>query len=312
METRRTIFLFVFFIILAIVTVTAHSRLAPDRSYCSVASVLSGNALVEIQRRVLTPLVIGAVARVVSRGLPRIAFVVETTSMFISFALFFVFLKEFYDETAATVGVLLLALSLIAAGIQYLSVIDTPHGQRFPADLTQVMFFVMLVYVAAASQAPVLWYPLFILATLNRETTVALIPALFVLWRSSKGTRSAVIHAVVSLLLFAAIQIAVHRYYPGETFDNKLFSNISWLAAPSWNRLLSLAIVFSGSWLFLASGAARCPVQLRQLLWAALFYVGAMVLCGNIHELRIWNELAVVVLPAMVAGMTAPAKTISG
>jgi len=295
---RATLFL----ALLAVITTTAYFHLTRMDNDSSVLAVISGHAKPPVQHRPLTPAIVGLAIRSTSWSVSRAEMYVNFAAMIVAFTVFFRYLRRFYEAPEAWIGVLLLSLSLICGALQKVAYSVGDRGGRMPADLTQVMFFVVLLWVIFFEQKWLLWYFLFVAATFNRETTVTLIPVLFLAWKETAGKARAALHGAASVALFAAIEAGLFYLYPGKSHERAYVWNLEIWLHPSFQAILSLAIVFAGSWLFL-SRLKALPRQQQIALWCIPPYFAAIALWGLINELRVWNELSVVVIPLAVAGM---------
>jgi hypothetical protein len=148
------------------------------------------------------------------------------------------------------------------------------------------------------------FYPLFVLGTFNRETTCFLTFAwVFTAWRSESKARVA-LHAAAQLGLWLAVKWTLQQLYrrqPGQVFQPAWIENGESLLDPAMWRWFALA--FGGTWLALPFLYRRIvDPWIRALLWVVPVFATGMFFVGVWTELRIWGELVPIVLLALVAG----------
>ncbi len=179
---------------------------------------------------------------------------------------------------------------------------------QLPYDLPSLAFFA--TGIALIVQGRVAWlYPVFLLATLNRESTVFLI-MLFGLYRfagwsgrsrerpPSRRALLTGVHVVALTLLWLALRVMLHHLFhppavPGAQaagFEIHVRDNLGYLLRPYyWTSFLSL---FGFTWLFVYAHWRDVPsAGVRRMLWIGPIYLGAMYLVGVLSEIRIFGEL---------------------
>ncbi len=185
---------------------------------------------------------------------------------------------------------------------------------QLPYDLPSLAFFA--VAVALIVRDRMLWlYPVFVLATLNRESTLFLI-ILFVLYRSaelspaelkSTGALRTGAHVAALTLVWLGVRVFLHHWFhppaaPGmqvSGFEIHIFDNIGYLLHPYyWTSFLSL---FGFTWIFLYAHWREVPdAGIRRMLWIGPIYLAAMYIVGVLSEIRIFGEL----IPVFVIAFT--------
>jgi len=174
------------------------------------------------------------------------------------------------------------------------------HPKRFYYDLPSLGFFALGLYLIYFRKNPWLFAALFIIATLNRETTLVLL-LFFVLaaivepgkadWRRCYSARTLTV-----VIPMAIYWIAWHIYV------NRLFSHnhVAWIPAYKINLVL---LAWPPAWpqLFAAGGYLILPIvlyrkrvkdaTLRLLLWTLPAWFAIMFLYGIIVESRLYGEL---------------------
>ncbi|MES2220529.1 MAG: hypothetical protein V4587_06130 [Acidobacteriota bacterium] len=189
-------------------------------------------------------------------------------------------------------------LVLVLCAVTY--VLVALHPRRFYYDLPSLGFFSAGLYLIYFRKHPLWFAALFVIATLNRETTLVLL-LFFVLaamtesgkvhWRG--GYASGTLAVVIPLAIFwMAWHTYVNRLYSGNT--------TAWIPAYKINLVL---LAWPPAWpqLFAAGGYIILPVvlyrkrvkdaTLRMWLWTLPAWFGLMFLYGIIVESRLYGEL---------------------
>jgi len=199
------------------------------------------------------------------------------------------------------------------------------HSQRFYYDLPSLGFFALGLYLIYFRKHPLWFVGVFIVATLNRETTLVLL-LFFVLaavtesgkvdWRRCYAPRTLAV--VVPLAIYwVAWHIAVNRFFA--------HNHTAWIPAYKINLVL---LAWPPAWpqLFAAGGYTILPIvlyrkrvkdaTLRLWLWTLPAWFGLMFLYGIIVESRLYGELipylacmgALIAEQAILARMTIDAQ----
>ena len=155
-----------------------------------------------------------------------------------------------------------------------------------------------------------LYYPLFTLATINRETSCYLtVTQLFTTWRQGIVTKGLTLHMGAQLLIWVVVKWGLWLAYGGNKmnhlgvvalFENNIPRNFQRLADPwAW---LALASCFGMLWLptLLRRRSIQDPFVRRSLLVLPLLFVG-MGVTGNVTELRIYGEGIPIMTAAFIA-----------
>jgi len=202
-----------------------------------------------------------------------------------------------------------LTLIMIALGYAF----QTTHAWRFVYDLPALAFFAMGAYLIYFRCSDLFFAILFIVATLNRETSVFLL-LLYVMERCSispsnagnphlKAVRSWSTFLVV--LPLCAFWIAWHLFVVRHFAHNpsasnpRLLLNLSIAACPlAWPQLLS-AGCYLWPFIFLSRRLIRAPI-VRAWIWLLPVWVMFMLWYGLILEPRVFGELIAIVAPAVL------------
>jgi hypothetical protein len=169
----------------------------------------------------------------------------------------------------------------------------------FPFDMPCMFFFtagLLLLYQRRWE----FYYPLFALATINRETTWFLtVVLLFTAFGRMRG-RTLALHVLSQAALWIAIKWALYRQVPDA--DRALFGSLWWkneatlagmftLQGDGPKDWLKLFLMFGGLWMLVPWVYKGQPEFLRRALWAAPVLILPMFLVGTIDEARQFPEL---------------------
>ncbi len=176
---------------------------------------------------------------------------------------------------------------------------------QLPYDLPSVAFFAICMALIVADRT--VWlYPVFALATLNRESTIFLVLMLGLYrsaefgpaqWRSRRA-RNTYGHILGLTLVWIALRALLHHIFhppdiPGAEvggFEIHVFDNLGYLLRPYyWTSFLSL---FGFTWIFIYAHWSDVPhTGIRRMLWIGPVYLVAMYIVGVLSEIRIFGEL---------------------
>ena len=192
-------------------------------------------------------------------------------------------------------------------------------GYTFPYDTPSLMFFCIGVYLVV-SRRDVLYYLIYPIAVLNRET-ICFLTVFFLVWKwqemrardgklTAKDTLRLVGHGVaqgaiwIALKLWLAHRFAANQYDYGAHPTNppvigRVMINIHYLVSPQqWPVYLSLfGFLLPVLWL------QRRWIGDRGIYWGCaivfpLWFAG-MFLMGLLPEIRIFSELTALLVPAL-------------
>lgn len=214
-------------------------------------------------------------------------------------------------------------LVLVLCAVTYLLV--SLHSRRFYYDLPSLGFFAVGLYLIYFRKHPLWFATLFVVATLNRETTLVLL-LFFVLaamtesdkvdWRRCYSPRTLAVIAPLAIY-WIAWHLEVNRLYAGN--------HAAWIPAYKINLVL---LAWPPAWpqLFAAGGYSILPIllyrklvkdpTLRLWLWTLPAWFGIMFLYGIVVESRLFGELipylacmsALIAEQAILARMTNDAR----
>jgi len=170
----------------------------------------------------------------------------------------------------------------------------------YPWDIPSMLFFT-LGLILLYQRTWWLYYVVFAVGTLNRETTCFLI-CIYVLTAVGRDDSLVIaLHSVAQMFLWLGIKcvlLLMYRYNSGDgLFEAHLFPNLALLSNLSYYPLMLSWMGFI--WIPVLIYFRRIPdfFVRRSVLVVVPFFLG-MLLVGNLHEVRIFAELSPVLLAA--------------
>ena len=198
-------------------------------------------------------------------------------------------------------GARVLALSIFL-GLPFNYLLDRFLALRYPSDFPSLLFFTLgLIFIRRRRWG--CFYPLFVIATFNRETTLLLTVIYLLTAWGTEPRRAVGMHLRLQLSLWTAAKallFAAYRGNPGSEFvQAHVWQNLEFLSNPSaWPLFFSN---LGYLWLPVLLFRRRIPDRfLRRAALAVYPYAIGMFLVGNMYELRIYGELIPLVLPAFL------------
>lgn len=279
----------------------------PNAPEYSLESACTGHAATPFRYRVLVPWAITGVLALwpSNAGEPtplQVMFPIDAAATFFLIIALWLWLREWsVGVYGRALGILLAANALI---MTYLLPIKLSYFYWY--DILSVLFFT-LGLLAIKQQRTLVFYCLFLLGTLNRETTYFLSVAFLVL-RRRDGRAYAAVHGSLQALLWLGVKLSLAHaaaYPPLSMFWWELPRNMHILGSHTRYdvRLLMSMLGF----IPLATIAVWPWVRNRDAKLVALIaipFLAGMALVGFIEEIRIYGELLPVLLPACVLGIT--------
>jgi hypothetical protein len=298
---RINVVFFVAAVILSLHTVPYELRVCfppPDHGSDSPEALVAGVASTPYQYRVLVPwLVRGALAaHVIDPASQMAAFAVIQTVFLVLLAFVFRrYLSRFIrDRVLASV----MALTIYA--ILPFNYFNLPY---YPYDIPSVMFFtlgLLLIY-----DRDWRWfYPLFVAATLNRETSIFLVVVVVFVLYDKYSWRMLGLLAGSQLAIWLAIKAALWTIYQQNRwmgyglYQFQLKVNLATLIDFPIKGIIALA-TWGCLWLAVVVWYRRIhDVHLRRTLWTIPVFIAGMMFAGFVIELRIYGEVLPIVLAA--------------
>ncbi len=299
----------------------------------TLARLLSYSADIPFQYRVLPIWTINALSRFippfhlpqglwVTEGVPigcaRAAVLIEFASMLGVIVAFRYYLGLVVDARPAVVSLLSISLPVTLPFI-YLLPRYSPYWS--PSDMPALLLFILglvcLVRIRSLERAPLpkrtaMWvacyYTIFAAGCFNRETILFLALVYFVTaWRNTE-TGKTLVHFGAQVLIWAFAKLVLLTLYGsnpsegGAFFETHLVHNLSVLGDPRNYGLILSCVGFA--WIPAVAGyrLIRSEFVRRSFLVTIPFMISA-VLFGSVLEMRIYQELIALVLPAAILGM---------
>ena len=270
----------------------------PDHGSDSPEALVAGVASTPYQYRVLVPWLVRAAlaTHLIRPDSQMAAFAVIQTVVLVLLAFAFrrylsLFIK---DPVLSSV----MALTLYA--VLPFNYFNLPY---YPYDIPSVLFFtvgMLLIY-----ERRWLWfYPLFIAATLNRETSIFLtVVTVFVLYDRYRPQTLAAL-AGSQLAIWAAIKAALWMIYQENRwmgyglYQFQLKVNVATLRDYPIKGIIALA-TWGCLWLAVVIWHRRIrDVLLKRTLWTVPVFIAGMFVAGFVIELRIYGEVLPIILAA--------------
>ena len=179
-----------------------------------------------------------------------------------------------------------------------------------PYDVPAVAFFCVGVWLIVTER--IAWlYPVFLLATLNRETSIFLV-LFYAVWEWTRvRERGGVqilrpyLHSMVLAAIWGITKLQLARLYPADAahgdraFDSHLLQNLRQFAEPQqWPVLLSVC-AFALPVLWLGRRWIRNRPYSGAMAVTMAAWLAGMMIVGTIVEIRIFAEWAAFVVPAL-------------
>jgi hypothetical protein len=156
------------------------------------------------------------------------------------------------------------------------------------------IFLFALALLAIGSGKDFLFYVVFLLGTLNKETSIFLVLVFFLRKYEDGPIRNALIHGLIQTMCWLTI-IAIVNYafkdLPGSLFWWNLPHNLNLLFSEPPDHLICLALAYAGLCYLVFRGWERKPKFLRNaLVVAGIPFFIANCLFGSLAEMRPFYE----------------------
>ena len=219
-------------------------------------------------------------------------------------------------------------LIFVPVGWNYLALNSIYHSY----DLPSLAFFCWGI-VFFLQKRFFLFYLLFVVASLNRESTCFITIAVFALlldlpklnfrslslaWTKNKNL---VFHCTAQAMLWFLVKAVLENIYkdnPGyffeETLSMKKFLCDMWHGNPSWPYLQTtnffgnprcFLTLFACLWLAIPFLWQDIPMAAKRLFWVTLPYLLSALMFANLMESRVYHELNVVLAASVATGLGA-------
>jgi len=175
----------------------------------------------------------------------------------------------------------------------------------YPYDTPSMLFFTLgliLIY----KEKWFIYYPLFALATLNRETTCFLTFVFLFTSFGKKPHREVLLHCAAQFVIWVGLKIFLYYYFlgnPGKGFVEMHFAeNLRYLTNPGAYPFLFSTMGYT--WLFLPFLLSSIGSKfVKRSLLVIIPFMASVMVVANIHELRIYCEMIPVVASAFSIGL---------
>jgi len=284
--------------LLSYTCVRVHARATVDFVVGSRSLLCAGQALRPFQYRVLVPFLGKWLAWATIMDLRASLNAINTLAVFVLVVSYRALLQSVVGERLSY----MLNLAILAPILcNYCALGDL----YYPSDLPAITFFV-LGALCIQQRRWGLYYLLFVLATLNRETCCFLtFLLLFTQWRRMRSS-ALVGHCAAQLVIWAAIKaLLAWRFQANDgvvMFENQVSWNLAHLAMLLTLRptVLQYLLTFGLAWAAVPWAWRDLPDFHRRALFVALPFFASMSIVGRLTEVRIHGELVPVVTTAAV------------
>jgi len=293
----RYLLVFAFALVIAAVHFTlSHYALNQDFPLAKLQALIDGTAYKPFQFRILIPWLVGGLNNITGVSVIVLYQIVESVSVIALIFCSRYFFRSYFEPPLVDVFAFGVALLL-----PWNYLLPREIALIIPADIPAVMFFTLLLALMARKNW--LWYyPIFAIATLNRETTCfAALIFLFVHWKKL-APQALFAHMGTQLVIWITIKAWLGFLYadnPGGLFEifgvgegsdrSHFWGNIEFLASPT--RFLILLSSFGFLWLPILMWGKLIEDQfIKKALWALVPFCLAMLIIGNLNEIRIFGE----------------------
>lgn len=181
------------------------------------------------------------------------------------------------------------------------------NGSWYPSDIPSVLFFT-LGLVLLYRQNWRWYYPLFIVATVNRETTLFLTLLYVAVSFGKVSSRELMGHVVVQFCIWIAIKALLYELYLNNPrlgyglFQIQLLGNMIRVKHPY--KVFLFLTNWGLIWLPLVMGHSMIrPDFVRRSLLVPIVQIALLSIVGVLTEMRIYGEMIPVVLTAFVLVM---------
>jgi hypothetical protein len=184
--------------------------------------------------------------------------------------------------------------------LPYTYILNRSLALRYPSDLPSVLFFTVGLILLYKKNWR-LFYPLYIIATFNRETSCYLTAAYLCTAIGYEDKKRILFHVKIQAITWLAVKYVLYLIYRTSAghgfFQLKLKDNIDFFLAPHAYPLLLSALGYLWIPSLVFWRYIPAPFVRRTILLIPLFFLG-MFLVGNMWEIRIYGELTPVVISA--------------
>lgn len=252
----------------------------------------------------ILPFVILHTAQITTHwSLGNLLFAFETLSLAALAIVLYSLLKQWLPKPTAYI-----ATFVFLALLPYAYLLHYVVNLYFPYDTPALAFLGLGILCIWQQRWGWLYFVMFI-ATLNRESSVLLIPLLWAVRPPQWRWQSLLVPAVILFWIFILTRAAVSTIFidaPGFDFwffyngELRSYRNLLWISEPRHFLMLISNLMFLPiiAWTL----RAYLPETLKRLNYVALLYFFGLLFVGNFYEPRIFGEVVMLLyLPTVIA-----------
>lgn len=259
--------------------------------------LLDNSASVPFQYRVLIPYLVRSISNFGFSPF-QLFKVIEFISIFSLVIAFYHYILLFFKNKILSA---FLSLSLLYV-LPFNFLLPRILSFWYPWDMPSILFFVIgliLIY----KKKWIFYYPVFIVATFNRETTLFLVFIYFVVFWGREKLKIIISHCFAQLILWIGIKYILYNAYSDNIgaglFENHLLDNIRFLMNIKNYPLLLSNMGFIWIPTIFYFGLIK-DIFVKRSLLVIFPFCACMIYVGNIGEMRIYGEIIPVVLSAFL------------
>lgn len=273
-----------------------------QRAYASMDMLMNGSADRPFQFRVLIPWLAGILSTLTEPFLTVSPDSWLRLTDFISVLLLIYAFRRYISLFIPGDGkAKLMALSVLP--ILTFNYLQYPcYPKHFPYDMPAILLFTVgLILLYQRRWA--IYYPFFILATLNKETACFLTVVYLLTEAGKSRPKTIAAHCLAQLFIWVAIKHGLYRLYadnPGAgLFEDQFSHNLYLLSRPQ--NYPNLLRIFGGTWISVMFFNRRIKDDfVRRSLLVVFPFLFVMLFMGKLDEIRIYGELIPVVFAAFL------------
>lgn len=174
-------------------------------------------------------------------------------------------------------------------------------GILFPEDIPALLLFILgLTYLFKRKMYA--FHIVFLLAIVNRESSIFLLPAMFLIQVGKRDLLKLIVHVLILAGIWYGVKILLMHFFGGgmdaPLYLNTFSPNLAFCKSIiNLNpKVLRLLMLFGGLWIVLPFCYGKAPNRLLLLTLMLPVFFAIMVYVGNLdHESRIFTEMIPVV-----------------
>ncbi len=296
----KDVFFSIVYLLCSILFTIIYFRTTDEYQKAALVALTDFSGNTPFQYRVLTLIVARMVHLIVAVNVIQIYRVMTICWVFLTLILFRNYLHRFMPSRNTDTYALVLFYPLL-----WNYCILSPFF--FPWDIPAIAFFILgLLYMV--DRRWMAYYVVFILASLNRETSCFLVVAYILVEIGRRDTKPIVANVLVQTLIWLLIKYTLTMMFsanPGaKVFENHMRNNINfYLTTREWGLpIISRMFTFGFLWALIPLYWKRQPLFFKKMLLIAVPFLTGMSIVGNLFEARIYSELVpIIVGPAIFA-----------